>query len=282
MILYAAARSSRSPSTRPRRSLLEMRPHRLEHSRRGPDTSISPTASRHICGDMNTGACSHAIRRRRLAATGPSCLPVTLSNVDRSQRLGPKPRRDPTRASHRRPHRPAAPGARDRRRRRRLQAWPRPLHRTLRARAPCAAVRFQTVTCRPRRSIASTIPLPSRPVPRNATRLMNRLPFKTSDSLRGRQTVRPTARRRPSRRATPPMHGATIGTHHQAFPARNTSAPQPATAVKSRGPKSRAGLIAYPELKPNVAPISTTSRPTITGASPAGARRVARVGDRRR
>ena len=38
--------------------------------------------------------------------------------------------------------------------------------------------------------------------------------------------------------------GATIGTHHQPPPARNTSLPHPAIAVKSRGPRSRAGLIA--------------------------------------
>ena len=38
--------------------------------------------------------------------------------------------------------------------------------------------------------------------------------------------------------------------------------PQPAIAVNNRGPKSRAGLIAYPALKPNVMPINTTSRPT--------------------
>ena len=47
--------------------------------------------------------------------------------------------------------------------------------------------------------------------------------------------------------------------------------PQPAIAVNSRGAKSRAGLMAYPELNPNVAPISTTSSPTMTGARPAGA-----------
>ena len=69
----------------------------------------------------------------------------------------------------------------------------------------------------------------------------------------------------------PPMQGATIGTHHHPFPARKTSLPHPATDVKSRGPKSRAGLIAYPELNPNVAPMSTTSRPTTTGVRPAGA-----------
>src|SRR5205807_2225358 len=70
---------------------------------------------------------------------------------------------------------------------------------------------------------------------------------------------------------TPPIGGATIGIHHQPLPARNTSLPHPAIAVNRRGPKSRAGLIAYPALKPNVAPISTTSRPTMTGARPDGA-----------
>src|SRR5262245_10718314 len=71
--------------------------------------------------------------------------------------------------------------------------------------------------------------------------------------------------------ATAPIDGPTTGTHHHPLPALNTSLPHPATAVKSRGAKSRAGLIAYPELNPNVAPMSTTSSPTITGASPAGA-----------
>jgi hypothetical protein len=43
---------------------------------------------------------------------------------------------------------------------------------------------------------------------------------------------------------TPPINGATIGTHHQWFPARKTSLPHPAIEVNNRGPKSRAGLIA--------------------------------------
>src|SRR5580704_3596483 len=72
----------------------------------------------------------------------------------------------------------------------------------------------------------------------------------------------------------PPASGPTIGTHHQPHhlgsPARNTALPQPATAVNSRGPKSRAGLIAYPALNPNVIPISTTSAPTPNGAKYGG------------
>src|ERR1700694_2677547 len=38
------------------------------------------------------------------------------------------------------------------------------------------------------------------------------------------------------------MQGATMGTHHHPLPARNTSLPHPATAVNTRGPKSRAGV----------------------------------------
>ena len=64
-----------------------------------------------------------------------------------------------------------------------------------------------------------------------------------------------------------------------AVAAVNTSPPQPATAVNRRGPKSRAGLMAYPVLKPKLAPIATTSRPTITGVRPAGAGELRRVGD---
>jgi hypothetical protein len=41
-----------------------------------------------------------------------------------------------------------------------------------------------------------------------------------------------------------PTIGAMIGTHHHPPPAVKTPEPQPATNVKSRGPKSRAGLIA--------------------------------------
>src|SRR5437867_5596262 len=64
----------------------------------------------------------------------------------------------------------------------------------------------------------------------------------------------------------PPASGPTIGTHHHECPALNTPDPHPAIAVNRRGPKSRAGLIAYPALNPNATPIATTSAPTITGA----------------
>lgn len=51
---------------------------------------------------------------------------------------------------------------------------------------------------------------------------------------------------------------------------KNTSAPQPATAVKIRGPRSRAGLTAYPQLKPIERPITETTRPTVKGSRPRG------------
>ena len=43
---------------------------------------------------------------------------------------------------------------------------------------------------------------------------------------------------------TAPIVGPASGTHHQPLPAAKTPLPQPATAVKRRGPRSRAGLIA--------------------------------------
>ena len=61
--------------------------------------------------------------------------------------------------------------------------------------------------------------------------------------------------------------------------ARNTFLPHPPTAVNSRGPRSRAGLIAYPQLKPKVIPISTTSAPTQIGARFVGAPIFSGVGD---
>ena len=41
---------------------------------------------------------------------------------------------------------------------------------------------------------------------------------------------------------------------------------QPATQAASRGPKSRAGLIAYPDRAPRLMPITTTARPMMNGA----------------
>src|SRR5437588_902575 len=41
--------------------------------------------------------------------------------------------------------------------------------------------------------------------------------------------------------------------------------PQPAIQAKMRGPKSRAGLIAYPALAPNEMPTAITIMPTIHG-----------------
>ena len=49
--------------------------------------------------------------------------------------------------------------------------------------------------------------------------------------------------------------------------------PQPAKKANSRGPKSRAGLIAYPALGPYDMPIAPTAAPTSQGPMlPAGAR----------
>ena len=41
---------------------------------------------------------------------------------------------------------------------------------------------------------------------------------------------------------------------------------QPVTQEASRGPKSRAGLIAYPDRAPRLMPITTTARPMMNGA----------------
>ena len=67
---------------------------------------------------------------------------------------------------------------------------------------------------------------------------------------------------RPRRRTAPRSAPTTSRCRRETPPP-----PQPATNVNSRGPKSRAGLIAYPALNPNVAPISD---------APAGRRRPAR------
>src|SRR3954465_11004796 len=50
-----------------------------------------------------------------------------------------------------------------------------------------ASVRFQTVTASPRRSMPSTIPLPSSPVPRNATFAIADLPVESTPVLRVRR-----------------------------------------------------------------------------------------------
>ena len=75
------------------------------------------------------------------------------------------------------------------------------------------------------------------------------------------------------RRKASPQHGADRRRHDRhpppAVPRAEHLAAHPATAVKRRGPKSRAGLIAYPELKPKAAPMATTSNPTSTGPCPA-------------
>ena len=48
----------------------------------------------------------------------------------------------------------------------------------------------------------------------------------------------------------------------------NTSVPQPAIAVKRRGAKSLAGLMAYPALSPKDRPMDVTSNPIGSGLSP--------------
>src|SRR3954470_9436049 len=50
-----------------------------------------------------------------------------------------------------------------------------------------ASVRFQTVTASPRRSMPSTIPLPSSPVPRNATFAIANLQVESTAVLRVRR-----------------------------------------------------------------------------------------------
>jgi hypothetical protein len=45
----------------------------------------------------------------------------------------------------------------------------------------------------------------------------------------------------------------------------NTSPPHPAMAVNILGPRSLAGLMAYPQLKPNVMPIKNTIKLIIRG-----------------
>ena len=52
----------------------------------------------------------------------------------------------------------------------------------------------------------------------------------------------------------------------------NTLLPQPAHAVNSRGPKSRAGLTAYPQFMPNAIPMAMTRNPQQSGISPVGIR----------
>ena len=45
-------------------------------------------------------------------------------------------------------------------------------------------------------------------------------------------------------------------------------APHPATEVKILGPRSLAGLMAYPQLRPKLRPIANTTRPTAAGIWP--------------
>ena len=50
----------------------------------------------------------------------------------------------------------------------------------------------------------------------------------------------------------------------------NTFVPQPAIAVNIRGPKSLAGLMAYPQLYPKAMPITATTIPIQNGTIPLG------------
>src|SRR5262245_10205363 len=65
----------------------------------------------------------------------------------------------------------------------------------------------------------------------------------------------------------PPTRGPTIGT--QAYFQSDGPLPEiGSSAWASRGPKSRAGLIAYPVGPPSDSPIANTSNPTSNGPNP--------------
>ena len=58
-----------------------------------------------------------------------------------------------------------------------------------------------------------------------------------------------------------------MGTHQYWLPHWSVHAcPYPVIHSANRGPKSRAGLIAYPALVPQAIPMATTTRPMTTGA----------------
>src|ERR1035438_10312797 len=61
---------------------------------------------------------------------------------------------------------------------------------------------------------------------------------------------------------TPPIIGPTIGTQKTMLPSVRPLFLNPATTANSRGPKSRAGLMAYPCIPPNDIPMATTTAPT--------------------
>src|ERR1051325_6900371 len=63
-----------------------------------------------------------------------------------------------------------------------------------------------------------------------------------------------------------PTIGPTIGTQKIFPPSVSPLFLNPATTVNSLGPKSRAGLIAYPCIPPNAIPIATTTIPIMNGA----------------
>lgn len=48
----------------------------------------------------------------------------------------------------------------------------------------------------------------------------------------------------------------------------NVSGPQPAISVNILGPRSRAGLMAYPQFKPKAIPITATRKPTLIAVTP--------------
>src|SRR4029453_476134 len=63
------------------------------------------------------------------------------------------------------------------------------------------------------------------------------------------------------------MNGPMIGTQKYRSPLGAFMAvDHPVTQEASRGPKSRAGLIAYPDSAPRLIPITTTARPMMNGA----------------
>ena len=128
-----------------------------------------PIASRAICGDMNTGAWRNRTPDCAIAATRPAAPRGDVVEWSMTTASAPEPRDDRRHQlvddrivgqrhvdAHRRPQP-------------RRRASPRPSRRAPRARAPW--IRFDSTpsTASPRRSIPSTIALPSSPVPRNAT-----------------------------------------------------------------------------------------------------------------
>ena len=137
----------------------------------GPEQSIQPVPSRQACGDMKTGAWRNATLRP-VQPFARAAVPAGETVVWSTTRAS-GPSAGTTSASR---ASTAASSA--------TQMWTRSAPATAAAGvaatwAPSAssgrvraAVRFHATTATPRRSIASTIPAPMSPVPRNATLAM--------------------------------------------------------------------------------------------------------------